>query len=318
MCNQLKTLIYLFAAVFFLTGCDSVGEAPIKVVDLSQRGDTDAVLTRENQAEQFKSYLFGFDLRSTPQEDARQYLPFLTYLQQATGYRFELVITGVGENLSEKLGQGQVDFAAIGAVSYIKSKERYDVKAVARGLNALNRAEYRSLIITATDSKIQRIEQLVGKRIAFGDANSTQGHLIPRIDLLKHEIELDDLATYEYTGSHNNCADAVINGRFDACGIQDTMGYHLQERGMAKVIHSSEYYPSSGIAAHGGVLPEVVEKVRRALVEFDAGGKHASGLYHWERTEMPNGFVSASEDDYREMHKWMERLGFLASDDESK
>ena len=47
--------------------------------------------------------------------------------------------------------------------------------------------------------------------------------IIPRISLLEQGVALEDLARYEFTGSHRNCAKAMLSGRFEACAIQDTM-----------------------------------------------------------------------------------------------
>ena len=56
---------------------------------------------------------------------------------------------------------------------------------------------------------------------------------------------------------------------------------------------------------------EVVEKVKRALLGFDPVGRDAEGLYHWERTEMVNGFVEAHDSDYASLREWSIRLGLL-------
>ena len=69
------------------------------------------------------TFHFGFDLRSGPLEDARQYLPFLNYLSRATGYDFKLRFTSKSSSIIDDLGTGKVHFAAVGAVSFIKAHE---------------------------------------------------------------------------------------------------------------------------------------------------------------------------------------------------
>ena len=53
---------------------------------------------------------------------------------------------------------------------------------------------------------------------------------------------------------------------------------------------------------------EVVNAVREALLDFQPKGRDADGLYHWALTEMPNGFVPATEKDYAELSDWARRL----------
>lgn len=253
-------------------------------------------------------YRFGFDVRTSPQEDARQYLPFLKYLERSTGYKFELRFTTAGENIASNLGSGKVQFAAIGAVSFIKSKNQHDTIAIARGINNQGEDVYRSYIVVRKDSPIKEVKGLRGRQFAFGSRSSTQGHLIPRIVLFKHDISLSDLAGYHFTGSHQNCADAVAAKQVDACGMQDTLAERLSKQGVIRILHRSEYFPSSGIAANRDVSEEVISKVKVALLKFNPKGKDAKGLYAWDRTEMPRGFTYSEELDYHNLSEWIEKL----------
>lgn len=245
-----------------------------------------------------KTYLFGFDPRASAVEDARQYLPFVKYVSQATGLRIKLRFTGKGAKIEDLLARGEIDFAAVGAVSYIRADQTGGAIPLVRGLNEANQATYRSFIVVPPGSALKSVDALVGTRFAFGGRSSTQGHLIPRGVLRDHGIKLADLASYEYTGSHQSCANAVISGKADACGMQDTMARALAKRGALKILHESVEFPSSGIAARRGLPEAIWRRVQEALLAFDPKGKHAKGLYHWARTEMPNGFVAAQRDDY--------------------
>lgn len=297
------------ALIIALAGCDS---REVKEVDLSERiAETESAGIRMAPERDGDVLLFGFDLRGNPDEDARQYLPFLKYLQEATGLRFELHFTSKGGAIVDELGAGRVQFAAIGCGSYLVACAKYGVLPLARGLNAEGRAEYQSVIVVAPDSPIREIDELRGKRFAFGSFTSTQGHLIPRIVLAEHGISLDDLAGYEYTGCHHDCASAVASGRLDACGMQDILGRQMAAEGLVRIIHTSEFYPSSGIAANRDVPPEVIEKVRRALLDFEPTGMHAAGLYHWDQTEMARGFVQTRDEDYAELRAWAISFGLL-------
>jgi phosphonate transport system substrate-binding protein len=271
---------------------------------LTERELHESPVVKENDV-----LVFSFDLRSSPQEDARQYIPFLSYLEKTTGYKFTLRFTPKDCNIVDCLGSGDVDFAAIGAGSYIESRARYNVIPLVRGLNSLGKAEYQSVIVVVPDSPLRKIEDLRGKRVAFGSTTSTQGHLIPRIILSEHGIELEDLTGHEFFGSHHDCANAVISHLADACGMQDTMGRELEKQGMVRIIHTSRYYPSSGIAANKDVNPEVIGKIRQALLDFQPTGKDAEGLHNWNRTEMPLGFTLAKDEDYSELREWGLRLG---------
>ncbi len=298
----------IISFVIFFIGCDLVEER--KDINLKDR-ISDAEMHELTKSKDADILRFGFDLRASPQEDARQYIPFLRYLEKATGYRYQLRFTQKDSSIVDDLGKGVVQFASVGAGSYIQAHVKYGAIMLVRGLNLLGKAEYQSVIVVQPDSPIRKIKDLRGKRFAFGNFTSTQGHLIPRIILARQSINLKDLASYEYTGSHHNCANAVISGRFDTCGMQDTMGKELARVGLIRILFTSTYYPSSGIAANNDVPSEVIARVKHALIDFQPRGRDAAGLYHWERTEMPNGFIEAHDDDYLELSEWAKKSGYL-------
>ena len=299
------SFLSIVTVLVLLTGCsDSHEQQEVNFQDRLSDIELNAMKPHKEE----NVLLFGFDLRDSPEEDAHQYLPFLSYLSRATGYPFELRFTPEDEEIIHRLGSGKVQFAAIGAGSYIEARQKYGVEILARGRNPQGKAEYQSLIVVPPQSTLERVADLKGKHFAFGSVSSTQGHIIPRIIMAKQGVSLSDLESYTYTGSHANCANAVVSGKADACGLQDNMGARLAKEGKVRVLHASNSFPSSGIAVNPEVSVEVRNRVLKALLEFDPQGRDAAGLYHWDRTEMPRGFQSAKDEDYRELRDWGQRL----------
>jgi phosphonate transport system substrate-binding protein len=296
-------------ALLAALACDARRE-PIPI-DLADTVDPRGVAISEGEK---AAYQFGFDLRGGPERDAGQYLPFLRYLERATGYRFRLHFTPRAGSIGDDLGQGRVHFAAIGPAGYVLARDRYGIVPLARGVNGQGKAEYQGLIVVRPDSPVHAVEDLRGRRMAFGNATSTQGHVLPRLLLLRHGIHLEDLAFHEYTASHRDCANALLSGRFDACGIQDVMARALASEGLVRVIAESEPVPSSLIAAHGGVPAEVRSRVKAALLAFQPLGRDAPGLVEWDWTEMARGFVDTRDDAYDGLRRSMTRLGLRPDD----
>ncbi|MGP8330524.1 MAG: phosphate/phosphite/phosphonate ABC transporter substrate-binding protein [Methanosarcinaceae archaeon] len=301
-------LAILFLAITFLGGCENKDRH--QEIDLNDIV-SDAELQQTAEKQNNNVLFFGYDPRSSPQEDARQYLPLLKYLTKATGYKFKLYFTTRRNQTIEALGKGEIHFTAFGAGSYIVAHEKYGIIPLVHGLNKKGKPEYRSVIFVAANSPIQQIEELRGQRFAFGSVTSTQSYLIPRIILNQHGITLEDLSEYKFTGSHRNCADAVISGQFDAGGMQDVMGQELSDAGLIRLIYTSRYYPSSCIAANKDVSPVILAKVRQALIDFQPAGRDSIGLYQWDKTEMPNGFISTRDENYEELRTWTKKFGLL-------
>lgn len=317
---SLKTVGYfLWPLSLLLFSCDSSNTPPIQQIndetllsDIelshlesgSTAADTDIPQTGE-------IYYFGFDLRSSPQEDAAQYLPFLQYLEKATGYHFRLHFTPRNSSTVKELGEGKIQIAAMGAVSFLKTEEKYGAISLVRGLNHDNKTEYQAAFITRPESEIGNLNDIKGHSLAFGNRNSTQGHIIPRIVLLENEISLNNLSAYIYTGSHHNCAEAVVSGKFEVCALQDEMAKRLASQGLAKIIHLSSYYPSSGIVVSRSLPAEKRARIKQALLDFDPEGKHKEKLYHWNLTEMPKGFTVSGENDYDSLRHWLNLVSDL-------
>jgi phosphonate transport system substrate-binding protein len=302
--------IVMVMVICSLTGCDDRSER--KKVDLKNT-ISDEELCRLKSESASNAFLFGFDQRRTPEEDSRQYLPLLNYLGKSTGYQFKLCFTPKNKSVSQSLGTGGIHFAIIGVGSYLKAYDDYNIIPMVRGLNTNGKAEYQSVIIVSFDSKLLKIEDVCGKKFAFGNISSTQGHLIPRIILAEHGLKLDDLDCYEYTGSHYGVANAITSGRFDVGGIQGTMGRELAKNGKVRILYTSRSYPSSGIAANRNISKEIISRVKQALIDFQPRGCDAAGLYNWNKTEMPNGFVEARDKDYKELREWAVKFGYLSN-----
>ncbi len=257
------------------------------------------------------SFTFGFDRRLEPTEDVRIYGPLLAYLERTTGFRYTLHVTPIDGDIVTEIGQHQVDFAAVGILSYLQAHERYGARMLVRGVADTGKSVYRAAIVTRANGSIASVADLVGHSFAFGAATSTQGYLIPRLMMEEAGINLPQLRAYQFTGSHAETANAVISGRADAGGMQDTLAQAMAARGLLRIVAWSDYYPSSGIVAGTHMPSAVVDAVTKALLDFDPLGRDKAALYHWERTEMPRGFSPSSDEDYAELRGWAEKYGVL-------
>ena len=100
-------------------------------------------------------------------------------------------------------------------------------------------------------------------------------------------------------------------GRAHAGGMQDTLGQEMAAAGLLRILYTSRLYPTSLIAAAPDLDAEVLNRVGRALLDFEPTGRHAEGLYNWHKTEMPHGFLEARDEDYEELRLWARDFGLL-------
>jgi len=148
--------------------------------------------------------------------------PLRDYLAKATGTKVDLIIPTNYNATVEALGNGSLDFAYLGALTYVKAHDRYGVLPLVQRSADKN---FHSLFITQTGGGIQKLADCKGKRFAFGDINSTSGHLIPFDELKKAGINADQDMQIRYTGSHAATVKAVEGGAADAGALDETV-YH--------------------------------------------------------------------------------------------
>ncbi len=301
-------LIFLSFFLLISWGC-AQKETP-KKVSLYNKTNENVKGIEKNEK---NTLFFGFDLRLDPKEDIRIYTPFLEYLEKATGKHFSIKFTEKYEDTGENLVKGVTHFAAIGSLSYVVGKEKYgnSIKYLVSGVNTEGEPRYYAAIFTRPESNIQDIKDLKGKSFAFGSKMSTQGHLIPRKMLEDEGITLNDLSHYAYTGSHIETVRAVLNGEYDAGGIQDNLAQRLAAEGKVKILKISKPYPSSLIAFNGSVDSKTVEAVRFALLAFEPTGRHKDMLVDWDKTEMPYGFTRVNESEFYNVALLARRYGLL-------
>jgi phosphonate transport system substrate-binding protein len=302
---NLKIFIVIFITIL-ISSCGEKEE--VKNVSLTQKNSTTSSQIMASDA-----LKFGFDIRLEIREDVNIYAQFLNYLHKSTGFNFILNITEKYEDTAQNLGNGIIDFAAIGSVNYLLAKFKYNVNinCLAMGLNEEGKNEYRSIIFSRPNSNISNISDIKDKKFAFGDKLSTQGHIIPRKMLENAGISIKDLKSYVFTGSHANTVRAVINGKYDAGAIQDKLAYRLAKEGKIKIIAISKPYPSSIISYRNNLPNNTILKLKNALLDFDPKGKDKQLVPEWDKSEMPSGFTSCDEKKFDEIKDLMKKYGIL-------
>ena len=194
----------------------------------------------------------------------QEFGPFRDALQTVTGLEIELLPVNSRTAAVEALSADQVDFVLTGPAEYVIIKELTDAKIV----TAWQRPEYYAQIVVLADGPIKNIEDLKGKKVAFGAVGSTSQHLGPAQVLsdlgLKHNVD--------YTSeiiSRNVAVEAMINGDIAAVGMNRT---HLESVREAypevafTVLARGRDLPNDILVVRAAVDDAIVQKVKDAFV----------------------------------------------------
>lgn len=137
---------------------------------------------------------------------------FKDYLEKNTPYKYEVTIPQSFVAVVEAFGTKRADVAAINTFGYKLAHDKY--QAEARLIVIRNGAStYQSQFIARTDSKIKKLEDLQGKKLAFVDAASTSGYLLPLKTLKDKKIEPKETM---FAQKHDNVVSMVYQGQVDA------------------------------------------------------------------------------------------------------
>ncbi|MBC7420504.1 MAG: phosphate/phosphite/phosphonate ABC transporter substrate-binding protein [Bdellovibrio sp.] len=137
---------------------------------------------------------------------------FKDYLEKNTPYKYEVTIPQSFIAVVEAFGTKRADVAAINTFGYVLAHEKYGAEA---RLTVIRHGEstYQSQFITKADSKIKKVEDLAGKKIAFVEPSSTSGYLLPLKTLKDKGIEAKEIV---FAGKHDNVVSMVYQGQVDA------------------------------------------------------------------------------------------------------
>ena len=196
--------------------------------------------------------------------------PLKAYLEQKLGRPVNLIIPTNYNATVEALGNGSLDFAYLGGLTYIKAHARYNVVPLVQRSSDL---QFRSFFITSSHSSIHSLGDLKGKTFAFGDINSTSGHLMPYLEMRQAGIDPNNSLKFRYTGSHPATAKAVESGAVDAGALDESVYTSMVAEGKldpnkVRVFYMSKPFVDYVWAARKDVDPATQEKFARAFTDL--------------------------------------------------
>ncbi len=165
-------------------------------------------------------------------ELVKRFDPLVKYLSGELGQPVTLQICKDYKAHIELVGRNGADIMYVGPASYVSITEKYGRKPILARLEIKGKPVFRGAIIVRSESKINDLTDLVGKRFAFGDPASTMSHLVPRYMLIDKGVEISELAGYEHLKTHNNVALSVLAGDFDVGAVKEEVFFKYQKRGL--------------------------------------------------------------------------------------
>jgi phosphonate transport system substrate-binding protein len=231
--------------------------------------------------------------------------PLKNYLTGQMGQQVNLVIPTNYNATVEALGNGSLDFAYLGGLTYLKARKQYGVIPLVQRTSDL---QFHSLFIAGVNSDIKSLADLRGKNFAFGDINSTSGHLMPYLELKRAGINVESDLKFRYSGSHPATAKAVESGAVDAGALDESVYNSMIAEGKLDKSKVRVFYTSKPFVDYVWVARKDMGKD-----EQDKFVKAFTGLREGQDDQIlqilrGKSFVRANDDEYALLRQVAEEL----------
>lgn len=239
------------------------------------------------------------------------FVPIFNAVNRMTGLNFDIKVGQSYAAVVEGMANRLAEIAFFGPVSYMQAKERGGAELLAVGVEK-GQSVYYAGIFARNNLAVKQVVDLKGKRMAFGDVNSTSSFAFPVAMLLAHGLDpARDLGAVIMAGSHANSLRALQESQVDAAAasfesFEKALDQNAVKADDVRVLAKSEPIPYPPLAMHPKLPAAIKAKLKSAF-----NSVHTSGL----SKELIRGYGGSKLDrydaDYPEA-KMLEALAKLA------
>ena len=250
-----------------------------------------------------------------PGKALRESQPLVDYLGTITSTNVALTIPANYAAVVEALVNDQVDIAYLGGFTYVQASARAGVMPLVQRERDQN---FHSVFVTSPSSPIQTLGDLKGHSFAFGDVNSTSGHLMPEFFLREANVDPEVISKSIYTGGHDATLLAVANGKV-AAGVLDESVFQKMTlpsaSGPAKVdptavrvfLKSPPFFDYVWVARKG-LDPKTQEAFRSAMLKLSGANPQDKAILDLLQATK---YLKAEDASYEKLRQVAKQSGLL-------
>jgi phosphonate transport system substrate-binding protein len=264
---------FLGLGIFAAVGCDSGA----KTTDSGGATGTAPLEAPSPDTGMPDKLIFGFIPSAEADKIADNAKPMADFIAKELGIPVDTFTSTDYAGMVEAMGSKKVDIGSLAPLAYVLAKDQGAAEVLLK-TSRKNVYTYPWLFIVRSDSGINKLEDLKGKKIAFVDASSASGYLYPAYFLKKEGFNPDDFFKETvFAGSHDTAARSVYNGDVDVAAIYGDARDKLIKSGLkdaktkTKVLYTSAgtwEIPNDAIAVRPGLPEELKEKIKAALIKY--------------------------------------------------
>jgi phosphonate transport system substrate-binding protein len=300
-----KVLNAILILLFLSVGCSQ--EQPAQKIDLSKR---EQVILREEENIITYAYLPQY---SHTVSYHRHHL-LIEYLRKETGLNIKQIFPDTFNKHIKMVGQGRIDISYSNPFIYIKISNRYGARAFSRIIEMNKQKNFRGQIICRADNRsIKNIADCRGKRWIAVDAASAGGYLYPLGHFYNYGLTKSDFSEIAFSpgpgGKQEKVVLAVYAGKYDIGTIREGTLNVVSDKidiNEIRVVANTRWYPGWVYAARKDLEPEILNKIKRALLKLDYNKKEHRQIL---KPAEIRGIIPSDDRDFDPVRKLAAQLG---------
>ena len=234
---------------------------------------------------------FGSVALESPLLMHKRLTPLANYLSRILERPVELVLSPNISTAINNLIHDQVDLAFLTPAAYVRTHQISQTVPLVKARIG-DHATFRLAIISRANGPVKIVDDLKGRRFAFGDRRA----LLQRATLYSAGLKLEDFDQYDFLDHLDNVIRAVLHGAFDGGIVAETAARKWESRGL-RIIYLSPELPSFNISASRRLDETTRARIKAALLRLDVrkpGDRAVIKSIDPEYT----GFLPANDADY--------------------
>lgn len=228
-----------------------------------------------------------------------KYTPLAAYLAEKLDRKVQVTVAKNYTDHIRLAGQDKIDIAFLGGSTYVTIGDAYGVKPLLARYEFEGAPTFRSVIFVAKDSPYKNLTDLIGKRMAFGNANSTLSSQVPLYMLMQAGVGLEKLGEHQHLRNHSNVVLGVQFGDFDAGAVAEEVFREHTDKNIRPLAYSPDL-STHVFATRSTMDPGLQQKIASILIGLKHDPQGSAVLKNIGDTL--TGFVPASDRDY-DLHR---------------
>lgn len=249
--------------------------------------------------------------------------PFAQYLAKKLDRKVEVTVATDYTTIVEAMASGQVDIGIMPPAAYVQAKDEgaaeailtsqlgdYDQKTGLPLKNQLTNT-FKGEILVRKDSKIKKLTDLKGKKIATLSPSSASGYIYPVAELKAAGVDPTTEATLTTVNDIPSELTALLNGQVDAAfvfeGARNVFASSFKQNDLMKELKvaylTKGNIPNDAIAVQPKMSKALKAKVKKVFLEMHQEKAGAAAMAIWGH----KGYQEAADSAYDTVREYTKK-----------